>query len=75
VIPRELRTKIKPWRQTVENEIRRALTLVENDKVIAAALLGIGKTTIYRRLEKSSTRRVARKSPGSARSRSRAGAR
>lgn len=56
VIPRELRAKVKPWRQTLKNEIRRAMKVAKGDKVIAAALLEIGKTTLYRRLEELSTK-------------------
>jgi len=75
VIPRELRAKIKPWRETMEYEVRRAMRLAMDDKVIAAALLGVGKTTIYRRLEEFSTKHVARKNRARARGQSRGGAR
>ena len=33
------------------SEIKRVLVLTKGDKVLTAALLGIGKTTVYRRLE------------------------
>lgn len=48
VIPRDLRAKVKPWRETKLNEFRRAVRLAKGDKVIAGALLGVGRTTMYR---------------------------
>lgn len=53
-IPRKLRAKVKPLRQTIERQIRLAMTVSRRDKQLAAALLGIGKTTLYRRLQEMS---------------------
>lgn len=49
---RRLSGKVTPWRETEMKEVRAALRKAQGDKIIAAALLGIGKTTIYRKLEK-----------------------
>lgn len=49
---RNLSGKVTPWRETEFREIRAALSKAQGDKVIAAALLGIGKTAIYRKLQK-----------------------
>jgi transcriptional regulator of acetoin/glycerol metabolism len=43
--------KVRPLVETKRREVARALTVARGDKVLAAALLGIGKTTIYRTLE------------------------
>lgn len=53
-IPRLLRAKVKPLRQTIAQQIRLAMTVARGDKPLAAALLGIGKTTLYRRLQEMS---------------------
>lgn len=50
-IPQKLRSQIKPWQETRKREILGALRKAKDDMVLAAALLGIGKTTIYRALE------------------------
>ncbi|HLJ25882.1 MAG TPA: hypothetical protein VKY85_04170 [Candidatus Angelobacter sp.] len=42
---------VRPLVETKRREVARALTVARGDKVLAAALLGIGKTTIYRTLE------------------------
>ena len=44
--------RVRPWLETERKEVRAALRKAQGDKVVAAALLGIGKTTIYRKLEK-----------------------
>jgi len=54
-IPPELRAIVKPWRETQQNEVRRAMKLAKGDKFLAAILLGISKTTIYRMLQDSSS--------------------
>ncbi|HLJ26598.1 MAG TPA: hypothetical protein VKY85_07795 [Candidatus Angelobacter sp.] len=46
------RFKIRPLIETKRREVERALVLTKGDKVLAAALLGIGKTTVYRTLER-----------------------
>lgn len=43
--------KIKPLHETLQKEVINAMRITKGDKVMAAALLGIGKTTIYRKLE------------------------
>lgn len=42
---------IRPLVETKRREVAKALSVAQGDKVLAAALLGIGKTTIYRTLE------------------------
>ena len=42
---------IKTLAEVKRNEITRVLVLAKGDKVLTAALLGIGKTTVYRYLE------------------------
>jgi hypothetical protein len=42
---------VRPLVETKRREVAKALTVAQGDKVLAAALLGIGKTTIYRTLE------------------------
>lgn len=49
---RKLRAIVKPWRETEQNEIVNAMTKANGDKLLAALLLGVGKTTIYRKLRK-----------------------
>ncbi|HLJ25883.1 MAG TPA: hypothetical protein VKY85_04175 [Candidatus Angelobacter sp.] len=44
---------VRPLLETKRREVTRALTVARGDKILAAALLGIGKTTIYRTLENS----------------------
>lgn len=61
IIPRKLRAKIKPLRKTLDNEVRHAMKLARGQRELAAALLGIGKTTLYRRLKELSSKHVARK--------------
>jgi transcriptional regulator of acetoin/glycerol metabolism len=48
----QLRKKlgVQTLTETKRKEVKRALTMTGGDKVLAAALLGIGKTTIYRTL-------------------------
>jgi len=49
----QLRRKlgVRPLVETKLREVKRALSAAQGDKVLAAALLGIGKTTIYRTLQ------------------------
>lgn len=49
----QLRRKlgVRPLIETKLREVKRALSVAQGDKVLAAALLGIGKTTIYRTLQ------------------------
>lgn len=47
-IPIALRRQVRPWRETHRREILGALKKAQGDKVVAAALLGIGKTTMHR---------------------------
>jgi len=49
----QLRRKlgVRPLTETKLKEVKKALSLARGDKVLAAALLGIGKTTIYRALQ------------------------
>ena len=42
---------IKTIEEVKQNEITRVLVLVKGDKQLTAALLGIGKTTVYRSLQ------------------------
>jgi len=42
---------IKTLDEVKRSEIERVLALTKGDKVLTAALLGIGKTTVYRSLE------------------------
>lgn len=49
--------KLKLWRETELEVVRAALIKSQGDKVIAAALLGIGQTTIYRKLEEFAFRK------------------
>lgn len=44
--------KVKPWRVTEKMEIQNAFKKAKGDKLLAATLLGISKTTFYRKLEK-----------------------
>lgn len=53
IVPAKLRRAIKPWRETERREIARVLKITKNDKVLTAILLGMGKTTIYRKTENS----------------------
>lgn len=48
---RRLSAKVKPWRETEIKEIRRALKKAQGDKIIAAALLEIGTSKIWRKLK------------------------
>ncbi|HEY6970588.1 MAG TPA: hypothetical protein VJA94_15375 [Candidatus Angelobacter sp.] len=49
----QLRRKlgVRPLYETKMKEVKRAVSVAQGDKVLAAALLGIGKTTIYRTLQ------------------------
>ena len=49
----QLRRKlgVRPLVETKLKEVKRAVSVAQGDKVLAAALLGIGKTTIYRTLQ------------------------
>lgn len=49
----QLRRKlgVRPLVETKLREVKRAVSVAQGDKVLAAALLGIGKTTIYRTLQ------------------------
>ena len=49
----QLRRKlgVRPLVETKLKEVKRAVSMAQGDKVLAAALLGIGKTTIYRTLQ------------------------
>ena len=49
---KQLRKKlgIQTLSETKREQIRRALSIAGGDKVLAAALLGIGRTTLYRTL-------------------------
>lgn len=49
---RQLRSKIRPWLETQKTEVEQALKKAKGDKVLAASLLGIGKTTMYRKAAK-----------------------
>ena len=42
--------KIIPLREVERRAIQNALTVARGDKLVAARLLGIGKTTMYRKL-------------------------
>ena len=42
--------KIKKWREMQNLAIDKAMRATKGDKLLVAALLGVGKTTIYRRL-------------------------
>ena len=42
---------IKKWRDMQREAIDKAMRATKGDKLLAAALLGVGKTTIYRRIE------------------------
>jgi transcriptional regulator of acetoin/glycerol metabolism len=48
--------KVKPLHETLQREVIRATKIAEGDKILDAALLGIGKTTIYRKLEQAGRR-------------------
>jgi transcriptional regulator of acetoin/glycerol metabolism len=41
---------IKTIREVKQNALQKALAATKGDKALAAALLGIGKTTLYRSL-------------------------
>jgi transcriptional regulator of acetoin/glycerol metabolism len=43
--------RIEPLEDIELRAIRRALQAARGDKLLAAALLGIGKTTLYRRMK------------------------
>src|SRR5579864_4085069 len=47
---RELTAKVKPWRGIEKREILRAVGEANGNKRLAASLLAIGQTTIYRKL-------------------------
>jgi transcriptional regulator of acetoin/glycerol metabolism len=49
----QLRRKlgVRTLYETKLKEVKKALSATQGDKVLAAALLGIGKTTIYRTLQ------------------------
>jgi hypothetical protein len=51
-VPAKLRKAIKPWRETERREIARVFKIAKKDRVLAAALLGIGKTTMYKKTAK-----------------------
>jgi transcriptional regulator of acetoin/glycerol metabolism len=61
-ITRELRRKVAPWETTRKKEIVNALKKAQGDILLAATLLGLGKTTVYRAMEdyRISLRRHAR---------------
>ena len=42
--------KIMKWRDMQRQAIDKAMRATKGDKLLAAALLGVGKTTIYRRI-------------------------
>ena len=50
----QLRKKlnVQPLEEIERRAIDKALRATHDDKVLAAALLGIGKTTLYRKLKK-----------------------
>jgi transcriptional regulator with PAS, ATPase and Fis domain len=50
IISEKLRKAITPWHETERREIAHALKIAKNDKALAATLLGIGNTTIYKKL-------------------------
>jgi transcriptional regulator with PAS, ATPase and Fis domain len=52
-VPANLRRAIKPWRETERREIVRTLKIAKKNKTLAATLLGIGKTTMYKKTAKS----------------------
>jgi len=71
-IPRELRAIVKPWRETQEKEVRRAIKLAKGSKFLAAILLGISKTKVYRILQDApAAKHVDRKNRARSRRRSR----
>lgn len=41
---------VMKWRDMQQQAIDKAMRATKGDKLLAAALLGVGKTTIYRRL-------------------------
>lgn len=49
---RKLRSRIKPWRATEKLELQKALQKAKGDKRLAAGLLRIGKTTLWRKVER-----------------------
>lgn len=45
-----LSAEVRPWRETEEKEILKALTISGGDKFEAALLLGISKNKVYRKV-------------------------
>jgi transcriptional regulator of acetoin/glycerol metabolism len=46
----KLAAQINPWRETEKTEILTTITKTEGNKRLAARLLGIGQTTIFRKV-------------------------
>jgi transcriptional regulator of acetoin/glycerol metabolism len=52
-----LRNKIEPWHVTQAMEVFDATVKAKGDRILAAALLGIGRTTLYMKIERYHLRR------------------
>ena len=50
-LAQKLSARVKPWRNTEEVVIRAALKKTEGDLIVAAALLGLGKTAMRRKIQ------------------------
>lgn len=57
---KRLRARIRPLEELQKKEIKRALRVVDGNIPLAAKLLGVGKTSIYRKLSAYGLKKPAR---------------
>lgn len=53
---RKLSAVVRPWRETETRQLRQALAKTRGNMALTALLLGIARTTLYRKLEKFRSR-------------------
>lgn len=52
----KLSTVVRPWHETEGKQLRQALAKTQGNMALTALLLGIARTTLYRKLEKFRSR-------------------
>ena len=56
---RKKKGRVKPWRHTEREEILLAVNRADGDMWLAAALLGVGRTTVYRKLKAYGRKKIS----------------